>query len=143
MSRLIAEIKTLKEIFPEIDLREFQTMRALCEDSYKIEITVNDIKYSSSLENQTVLILNTSEPIKDDSVYSCSLINSNGVKMGVTLSVYGKWMKNIRSEDTIPYEREFIDIMSKTEKMKTMFDNLYTEKREFYTDEKIWKPYES
>jgi len=112
--KVTATIKSFKEIFPEIDLREFEALRSLSGDQYNIEITVNGAKYSLDLEGRRWEIQNiySESEIDNETIYICTAINSNGICIDDNRKLYGKWLKSIKTEDRIPYENVFKNIMN-------------------------------
>lgn len=116
-TRITATIKPFREVFPDIDLREFEAMRVLCGDLYDIEITVNGAKYSMSLQDAIYEIkdLVNIEEIEDDTIYNCIPIR-NGNTIDSIRRLYGKWLKDFKTDNEIPYKDDFEKIMKQLNK---------------------------
>lgn len=113
---IVGKLKNIKDVFPEIDLREFSALRSLCDDTYSITIEVNGAKYVSAFEGKEFKIevnagVKASE-IKEEEIYSCTVLDETRTIRDMTIRMYGKWLTDIQEEDKIPFEKDFYKIFN-------------------------------
>lgn len=107
---IIGTLKSIREVFPEIDLREFSALRLLCDDTYSITVEVNGAKYVSAFEGREFKI-EVSEGIKafkEEEIYSCTLLDIRDM----TIRLYGKWLRDVQDTNKIPFEKDFYRIFN-------------------------------
>lgn len=126
---IIGILKSVKEVFPEIDLREFSALRTLSDDTYSITIEINEAKYVSSYEGLKFRIDTSTYNIKDEEIYSCVLLDDNYIPKNISIKLYGKWLKDVKEFDNIPFEEDFYRIFNE---LKNYMINVTIE-------EKSWK----
>lgn len=127
---IIGTLKSTRDVFPEIDLREFSALRSLCDDTYSITIEMNGAKYVSAFEGKEFKIevnagVKASE-IKEEEIYSCTLLDEAHTIRDMTIRLYGRWLKDIQDVNKIPFEKDFYRIFNE---LKNYQDNKITEEK--------------
>ncbi len=143
---IIGILKSIREVFPEIDLREFSALRSLCDDTYSITIEVNGAKYVSAFEGKEFKIevnagVKASE-IKEDEIYSCTLLDEAHTIRDMSIRLYGRWLKDVQDVNKIPFEKDFYKIFNE---LKSYQENKIAKEKfenNYYKDNKSENIYE-